>query len=455
MLFREKIRPAAFCTLIICIKDNIRKKIFQYETESCAILAQIGYYGYNTENVTVQKKVSRLIYRENRGIRMDEGLGKKLKKLRTAQGMTQDMVAKILHTTRQRYARMENGQADIPYQDIRMLADIFGISTSELTAEDQKERIRSVILHQKPELLRVEGMELFLSLLDLLEEQETIYAGKSGEKGRETAEGAFSGMDRSELYGMLRPVQRPAAVSSYKENLLSILERSGLEIMRYPFDGELLGILVYNGQSYTLITGSSSPFEEEMRTAAFLAGVFFTKTARCRQLLYVLTRDNAGEMAAKEKDAADFAMELLVPGYALDYYIRYELQIPPSGLRAVHVVQIQNYFQVSYETAEKALLKERFISDEQVKKIHKGRRYYTEERLAGMLGFSLEYLHRPWNRVQLPHTYVEHLLSNFENGYIPFVQMNRIMDLMQVPVSQLAGLRKPQDDRDDWDDSWE
>ncbi|MDY4970560.1 MAG: hypothetical protein SO101_09900, partial [Lachnospiraceae bacterium] len=131
------------------------------------------------------------------------------------------------------------------------------------------------------------------------------------------------------------------------------------------------------------------------------------------------------------------------------------LQIPPSGLRAVHVVQIQNYFQVSYKTAEKALLKEHFISDEQVKKIHKGRRYYTEERLAGMLGFSLEYLHRPWNRVQLPHTYVEHLLSNFENGYIPFVQMKRIMDLMQVPVSQLAGLRKPQDDRDDWDDSWE
>lgn len=386
---------------------------------------------------------------------MNEGLGKKLKKLRTAQGMTQDMVAKLLHTTRQRYARMENGQADISFQDIRMLADIFGISTSDLTAEEKKERIRGVILHQKPELLGIGGMEQFLSLLDLLEEQETIYSEKTGGESRERAEGTFSCLDNPDLYGMLRPVQRSAAVNSYKENLLSILERSGLEIIRYPFAPELLGMLVYNGRGYTLITSSSCPFEEEMRTAAFLAGEFFSRAARCRQLLYVLTRDNYEGTAAKEKDAVDFARELLIPGYALNYYIRYELQVSPSGLRAIHAAQIQNYFQVSYETVEKALLRERLISGEQVQKIHKGRRYYGEERLAGMVGISLKYLYESWNRVQLPHVYVEHLLGNFENGYIPFVQLKRIMDLMQVPVGELAGLRKPQDDRDDWDDSWE
>ncbi|MGN0293651.1 MAG: helix-turn-helix domain-containing protein [Lachnospiraceae bacterium] len=386
---------------------------------------------------------------------MDEGLGKKLKKLRTAQGMTQDMVAKILHTTRQRYARMENGQADVSFQDIRMLADIFGISTSDLTAEENKERIRGVILHQKPEILGIGGMEPFLSLLDFLEEQERIYSAKSAGESREIEQGTFSGPENPDLYGMLRPVQRPAAVNSYKENLLSILERSGLEIIRYPFAQELLGMLVYNGRGYTLITSSSCPFEEEMRTAAFLAGEFYSKAAKCRQLLYVLTKDNYEETAVKERDAVDFAHELLIPGYALDYYIRYELRISLSQLRAIHTAQIQNYFQVSYKTVEKVLLKERLISREQVQKIHKGRRYYGEERLANMLGFSLEYLYRPWNRVQLPHIYVEHLLSNFENGYIPFVQLDRIMDLMQVPIGELAGLRKPQDDRDDWDDSWE
>ena len=106
---------------------------------------------------------------------MDKGLGKKLKKLRTERGMTQDMVARILHTTRQRYARMENGQADIPFQDIRMLADMFGISASELTAEDEKDKVRSILQHQRPELLCVKGMEELLSLLDLIEEQERIY----------------------------------------------------------------------------------------------------------------------------------------------------------------------------------------------------------------------------------------------------------------------------------------
>lgn len=385
---------------------------------------------------------------------MDKGLGKKLKKLRTEKGMTQDMVARILHTTRQRYARMENGQADIPFQDIRMLANIFGISTSELAAEDEKEKIRGIILHQKPELTGIDGVEHLLTLLDRIEEQEQIYYGKQREERESARESDFASKN-SRIYDMLKQIPRSATGNGYRENLLSFLERSGLEIIRFPFSQDLLGILVSNGQKNTLITNSGCPLEEEMRAAAFLAGEFFSSSERHRQLIHVLTRDQFDELWEREQEAAYFAEELLIPGYALDYYIRYELQTQPSCLRTVHAVQIQNYFQVSYETVENVLLREHLITQEQVKKMHKGRRYYGEERLANMLGFSLEHLHRPWGRVQLPHQYVEHLLSNFENGYIPFVQLEKIMSLMQVPIRQLAGLRKPQDDRDDWDDSWD
>ena len=384
---------------------------------------------------------------------MDKGLGKKLKKLRTERGMTQDMVARILHTTRQRYARMENGQADIPFQDIRMLADMFGISASELTAEDEKDKVRSILQHQRPELLRVKGMEELLSLLDLIEEQERIYCTRKNRQ--EPSQTAVSELQDPSMYEMMRKVRRPALGNGYCGNLLTVLENSGLEIIRFPFSEELSGILIFNGRKYTLITNSARPYEEEMRAAALLAGDFFTKVEKHRQLLYVLTRGDFETVWQKHSEMADFAEELLIPGYELNYYIRYELQIIPSQLRAIHAAQIQNHFQVSYETAERVFLKKQLVSQEQIKRIHKGRRYYGEERLANMLGFSLEYLYNSWNRVRVPHEYVEHALSNYENGYIPFVQLKRIMDVIRVPIGQLAGLRKPQDDRDDWDDSWE
>lgn len=381
---------------------------------------------------------------------MDEGLGKKLKKLRTAKGMTQDMVAKILHTTRQRYARMENGQADIPYQDIRMLAEVFGISTSELTAEEQKEKARSIITHQNPELLRINEVEKLMSLLDIFEEQEKIYNQKNGNSGV-----GSSGNGLENGYSVLRQIQRPIMGWLRENRLVVCLEEAGLERIRFPFDDQtLLGFLVFNGIRYMLITNTLLPMAEEMEVSAFLAGIYFSQTMEQRPHLYILTREQMPELKKKERKAAEFAMELLVPGYELYHFIRYELQLQPSQLRAIHVVQMQHYFQISYETAEKALLREHLISGEQLKKIHKGRRYYGEKRLADMLGINVEYLNVPWKRVYVPHQYVEHLLNNFENGYIPFVQMEQAMNLMQISVRELAGLRKPQDDRDNWDEDW-
>lgn len=380
---------------------------------------------------------------------MDEGLGKKLKKLRAARGMTQDAVARILHTTRQRYARMENGQADIPFQDIRMLAEVFGISTSDLTAEDQKEKIRGIITHQKPELLQVNGIERLMALLDALEEQERIYQRMNGER---------TGMDAGgkNIYGILRQVQRPTIEWNAGNRLFSLLENAGLEWIHFPFgESGLFGFLVFNGGGYTMVTNTDYPVAEEMETAAFLAGIHFTRELEQRQSLYVLNRQQASDFFQKEPKAAEFAGELLIPGHELYNLIRYEMQIPFAQMRAIHVVMIQAHFQVSYEMAEKALLREHLISTEQMKRIHKGRRYYGEKRMADMLGIPMDFLYTARKQVSVPHRYVEHVLNNFENGYIPFIKLEQTMELMQVSVRELAGLRKPQDDRDNWDDNWD
>ena len=379
---------------------------------------------------------------------MDEGLGRKLKKLRMAKGMTQDAVAKILCTTRQRYARMENGQADIPFQDIRMLAEIFEISTSDLTAEEQKETLKGVIAHQKPELLLKDGMEQFLALIDALKEQERIYQRVSKERGEKDVR-------KKEIYQVLQQFKQPAMEWMPENRLFHFLENAGLECIRFPFgESGFLGFLVFNGTGYTMVTNTDYPAASETKTAAILAGIHFTRQLEQRQYLYVLEKGNESALLQKEQQAAAFAEELLVPGYELHNFIRYKLQISPAQLRAIHVVMIQRHFQISYEMAEKILIKEGLVSEEQVKQIHKGRRYYGEKRMADMLGIQLDFLYHPGKQVSVPLKYMEYLLNNFENGYVPFIQFEQTMNLMRISVRELAGLRKPQDDRDNWDDNW-
>ncbi|MDO5409717.1 MAG: helix-turn-helix transcriptional regulator [Lachnospiraceae bacterium] len=383
---------------------------------------------------------------------MDEGIRRKLKKLRTDHGMTQDTVAKILHTTRQRYARMENGQADIPFQDIRMLADIFGISTADLTAEDQKETIQSMILHQKPELLKRYGLERLMALLRIFEEQERIYY----QKKKNAAEMERMEPGRGNLYGLLKEARRPFVGTGNRDALFVLLEQAGLEVIRYPIcEDDLLGLLVFNGNGYTLITNTCSLAEKERQVGAFLAGIYFSKGAKQRQFLYCVTGKDFAEVRKQETEAAGLAEELLLPEYELMNFIRYELEVNPCELRAIHIMQIQLHFLVSYEFTEYVLKKRGLVSEEQIKRIQKGRRYYGEERLAKMLGSSMDALLLAKKQVYIPHRYTEHLLSNFEMGYVPFIQLEKAMNLMQISVSELVGLRKPQDDRDDWDDNWE
>lgn len=72
---------------------------------------------------------------------MSYAIGKRIKKIRTSKNVTQEEIASLLDTTRQRYSRLEKGQSDISYIEIKKIADYFGISTTDITeaAEESKE----------------------------------------------------------------------------------------------------------------------------------------------------------------------------------------------------------------------------------------------------------------------------------------------------------------------------
>ncbi len=73
---------------------------------------------------------------------MSYALGSRIKELRAKHKISQEQMADVLGTTRQRYSRIENGQVDISFIIIKKISDYLGVPTSEITsAEDEKKEL--------------------------------------------------------------------------------------------------------------------------------------------------------------------------------------------------------------------------------------------------------------------------------------------------------------------------
>jgi transcriptional regulator with XRE-family HTH domain len=71
---------------------------------------------------------------------MSYTIGCKIKELRTIRKISQEEMAELLETTRQRYSRIENGQVDISYVIIKKIAGHLGVATSEITKAEQEQK---------------------------------------------------------------------------------------------------------------------------------------------------------------------------------------------------------------------------------------------------------------------------------------------------------------------------
>ena len=74
---------------------------------------------------------------------MSYAIGNRIRELRTVHHVGQEEMASMLGTTRQRYARMENGQVDISFVTIKVIAEHFGLPTREITSalDEHKELV--------------------------------------------------------------------------------------------------------------------------------------------------------------------------------------------------------------------------------------------------------------------------------------------------------------------------
>lgn len=80
---------------------------------------------------------------------MSYELGVNIKKIREDKKATQEDVAKALNTSRQRYARMEDGTSEISYKDLCAVANFLGVALQEITSIMEEKKSLSVMFREK------------------------------------------------------------------------------------------------------------------------------------------------------------------------------------------------------------------------------------------------------------------------------------------------------------------
>ncbi len=98
--------------------------------------------------------------------KMSYAIGKRIKELRIERDIGQERIAEILHTTRQRYSRLENGQVDISYIEIKKIADYFGISTSSITSAQEERKELVALFREKSD--RTDALESVAKIQEIL-----------------------------------------------------------------------------------------------------------------------------------------------------------------------------------------------------------------------------------------------------------------------------------------------
>lgn len=69
---------------------------------------------------------------------MSYAIGKRINEIRLQKKINQEDIAKALGISRQRFARIENGQSDISYAMLIKTADFFAVPVSDITSVDEE-----------------------------------------------------------------------------------------------------------------------------------------------------------------------------------------------------------------------------------------------------------------------------------------------------------------------------
>lgn len=107
---------------------------------------------------------------------MNYELGRRIQELRLERKISQEQMAALLQTTRQRYARMESGQVDLSYSTIQKVAAFFQISDKDITNAVQEQKGLVALFREKDAAADVlQSVSMIEEILRVFHAHEKLY----------------------------------------------------------------------------------------------------------------------------------------------------------------------------------------------------------------------------------------------------------------------------------------
>ena len=136
-----------------------------------------------------------------------------------------------------------------------------------------------------------------------------------------------------------------------------------------------------------------------------------------------------------------------MPEELLKTFIKYVLKKKSKELRALDIIRIQLEFQVSYAAAVKRLHEIGLITSDHKNELFDERNCKTSKSLFKIIGAD-EKLLNPTNIIQVPYRYYEYVISNYENGYIPYSSLQKTLALIGIDAEIFKKEEKNEDEFD-------
>ena len=106
---------------------------------------------------------------------MNYHIGKKIKDIRLERGISQDDIAATLGMSRQRFARIENGQSDISFLNLQRIAEYFSVPTNVFTVDDEEKDLVLLFREKESSSNVEESVEKIADILKTFHAHEKLY----------------------------------------------------------------------------------------------------------------------------------------------------------------------------------------------------------------------------------------------------------------------------------------
>ena len=108
-------------------------------------------------------------------------IGKRINEIRLEKKITQEEIASVLGISRQRVARIENGQSDISYEMIKKVANYFAVSVASITSVGEENDIQMHFRDVNSAVNVDESVEKIVDILKTFRAHEKLFYRMKGE----------------------------------------------------------------------------------------------------------------------------------------------------------------------------------------------------------------------------------------------------------------------------------